>query len=414
MPDSAVILHYAAPPVVGGVESTIFHHARGLAARGWQVRVISGDGSPFDGAVESQVHPLFGSTAPEVLRVKRELDQGVVSEGFQRLTAAIEQELRAALAGFSIVMAHNIPTFNKNLPLTAALARLHAEGGFRLLVWAHDLAWTNPQYLPELFDGMPWDLLRRPWKDAVYVTVSEARRPELADLIGIDRTAVHVVSPGIDVAAFLGLSETTRRLVHDLNWLDADGLLLLPARITRRKNIALALRILREVRRQSDRDFRLIVTGPPGPHNPSNPGYLGELLDLRRALDLDGAAHFLYEYGADSAHPLIPDDATMANLYALADGLLFPPLSEGFGIPMLEAGLARLPIFCADIPPLRETGGTDAYYFDPLTGEPQAIAATILRTLDSSVLCRLRLRVRRENRWEAILDRQILPLLMAE
>ncbi|MBL8133574.1 MAG: glycosyltransferase family 4 protein [Anaerolineae bacterium] len=413
MGKSVAILHYAAPPTVGGVESTIYHHARGLAARGWRVRVVSGRGDVFDPAVESLAHPLFGSTAPEVLRVKRELDQGEVTSQFDLLIDHILRELRPALAGFEVVIAHNLPTFNKNLALTAALARLHAEGGFRLLAWAHDLAWTNPQYLPELYEGPPWDLLRRAWKDAIYVTVSEARRPEVADLIGIERSAVRVITPGVDVAEFFDLTEITLRLARDLNWFDADALLLLPARITRRKNIALALRILAEARR-AGRDYRLIVSGPPGPHNPLNPGYLGELLELRRALNLEEAAHFLYEYGMTDDSPLIPDDAMMANLYQLADGLLFPPLSEGFGIPMLEAGLARLPIFCADIPPLRGTGGVDAQYFDPLTSDPAEVAGNIVHTLEGSAPYRLRLRTRREFRWEAIIDRQIIPLLNTE
>src|SRR5690606_17181679 len=115
-----------------------------------------------------------------------------------------------------------------------------------------------------------------------------------------------------------------------------------------------------------------IVTGPPGPHNPSNPGYLGELLQLRDELALTETAHFLYAYGS-SDEPLIPDDTTMANLYQLADGLLFPSTQEGFGMPVLEAGLAGIPVFAADLPPLRSTGGDDALYFEPLMETPEQI-----------------------------------------
>lgn len=41
------IIHYAGPPVVGGVESTIYHHARLLGQAGYQVHVIAGCGEPF-------------------------------------------------------------------------------------------------------------------------------------------------------------------------------------------------------------------------------------------------------------------------------------------------------------------------------------------------------------------------------
>ena len=43
-----VIAHYASPPVVGGVEQTIYHHARCLAEAGHAVRIITGAGEPFD------------------------------------------------------------------------------------------------------------------------------------------------------------------------------------------------------------------------------------------------------------------------------------------------------------------------------------------------------------------------------
>jgi glycosyltransferase involved in cell wall biosynthesis len=408
---SVAILHYAAPPVVGGVESTILHHARGLAARGWRVRVVSGQGQVFHPDVESVVHPLFGSTASEVLECKRQLDHGEVTPLFEHLTERIRTELRAALTGFSAVIAHNVPAFNKNLPLSVSLFRLHAEMNFRLLAWVHDFAWTNPQYLPELYDREPWNLLRRFWPSTTYITVSESRRQELTDLLRIDRRSVTVITPGVDVAEFLQLDETICRLAEAMGWFDTDGLLLVPARITRRKNIAMALHILAAMRRQSAGDYRLIVTGPPGPHNPANPGYLGELLDLRRDLALEEVAHFLYECGPAAGHPLILDDRSVSNLYSIADGLLFPPLSEGFGIPILEAGLARLPVFCSDIPPLRNTGGTDAQYFDPLTTDPHSVAAAILEALIGSAQHRLRLRIRREFRWEAIIDREIIPLL---
>jgi len=35
--------------------------------------------------------------------------------------------------------------------------------------------------------------------------------------------------------------------------------------------------------------------------------------------------------------PLLLDDATVANLYQIADALFFPSTQEGFGIPIIEA-----------------------------------------------------------------------------
>jgi glycosyltransferase involved in cell wall biosynthesis len=404
------ILHYASPPTVGGVESTIAHHARGLAALGYPVRIVSGSGGPVDDRVQTVTNPAFGSTDPDVLRVKAELDAGHVTGAFDMLVTQLEADLRTALAGCEVCIAHNILTLHKNLPLTAALARLHHEHFLHIIGWCHDLAWTNRQYRSELHEGYPWDLLRQRWPGVRYVTVSTARRDELSALLGMPAEDVAVAVPGVDPASFFRWTPTLQDLENRLHLLDADGLLLLPARLTRRKNIALALETLAEVRRQCECDFRLLVTGPPGPHNPTNPGYLGELLALRHELGLDEAAHFLYAYG-ESDKPLIPDDDTMANLFQLADALLFPSTQEGFGIPVLEAGLVSLPVFCADIPALRSTGQRDAVYFDPLHDPPASIATRILDMLDASPTFRLRVRVRQHYRWDVLIRECLVPLV---
>ena len=67
------------------------------------------------------------------------------------------------------------------------------------------------------------------------------------------------------------------------------------------------------------------------------------------------------------------DDADTAALYFWADALLFTSTQEGFGLPMLEAGLAGLPIFCSDLPVLREVAGPHASYF-PVDAPPAGIA----------------------------------------
>lgn len=407
MPRTVAILHYASPPVIGGVEATIAHHARGLADAGWPVRVISGSGASFDARVETCIDPLFSSTHPDVLAVKRELDRGLVSSAFDRLVDQQEAALRRALDGTDICIVHNLHTMNKNLPLTAALHRLTSPA---LVAWTHDLAWTNSQYRPELHAGYPWELLRQNWSGTRYVTISEPRRDELAELLGVPADTITIIPPGVDMARFFQWTEQTSQIAAKLRLLDADLLLLLPARLTRRKNIALALHVLHALRQQDARDTRLIVTGPPGPHNPANPGYLGELLNLRRSLNLVDTAHFLYELGNMT---LVPEETTIANLYQMADALFFPSLQEGFGIPLLEAGLAGLPVFCSALPAFQQTGQGDVVYFDPEQDSPEGIATMIRTYFTANPRYRLRTRVRHQFRWETIIRSELIPLLEA-
>ncbi len=387
----------------------IAHHALELTKIGAQVRVIAGSGGTFDPRIETRIYPLFGSKHPDILAAKKMLDAGQIPENFGWLAEKIAAQLREATAGCDILITHNAHTMNKNLPLTAALRMLTAEGSPRMIAWVHDLAWTNEQYLDELHEGDPWALLKQAWPNTRYVTISEARQAELAALIGLPSAQIEIITAGLDLPAFLGWGQEMIRVDSQLSLLDADRILMTPARLTRRKNIELALHVLAALRQRTGEDDRLIVTGPPGPHNPQNMGYLGDLLALRHALHLDNAAHFLYELGGET--PFIPDDALMANLFGLADGLLFPSTQEGFGIPILEAGLARLPIFCSDLPPFRETAGEDAFYFLPSGTPPEAIAADIQMALADSPVSRLRQRVRQHYRWDSIIRSRLIPLL---
>jgi mannosylglucosylglycerate synthase len=408
------ILHYAGPPYVGGVEITMAAHARVLVAAGHSVRVIAGKGATTEPGVELWLNEELGSRGERVEALARELAVGIVSADFEALVDDLVAWLARALSGVEAVMVHNVLSLHKNLAFTAALHRLHAEGRLpRLLAWCHDFAWLDPLYTPELHPGQPWELLRQPWPQARYVVVSEDRRAMLAALLGLAPAQIAVVTPGVDPAAFLKLEPETAALVDQLALLEAAPLLLLPARITRRKNIELAIKVVGALRRQGHA-ARLVVSGPPGPHNPANAAYLAELLALREETGAGAGVIFLYERFIDAAgRPRPVPDAMLADLFRLADGLLFPSRYEGFGIPALEAGLSGIPIFCSDIPPLRATAGEAGHYF-ALDDAPAAIAAQIAAALAADPRYALRRRVRTEYTWEAIYQRDIAPLLAGQ
>ena len=405
---NVVLLHYSAPPIVGGVESILGHHARLMADAGNKVRVVAGRGAPVDPRIELVLLPLVDSLHPEVLAAKAELDRGFVPAGFAELVTRLEESLCPLLSEADVVIAHNVCSLHKNLALTAALRNLAvAADGPRWILWHHDLAWTTSRYCSELHPGYPWDLLRTPLEGARQVVVSEARQQELVKLLGRRDEEVTVVPNGIDAARFLKLEPETLDLLAQLDLEQAAPILLLPVRITPRKNIELALRMLACLR-EAHPAAGLVVTGPLGPHNPANREYLQRLRQLRHELGLDKAAHFLAEL---SDHFLA--DEVIADFYRLADALFFPSREEGFGIPMLEAGLAGLPIFCADIPPLRELGGDSADYFSP-DANPRAVADMIGEHLARDPRHRMRQRVRQTYSWENIYRQRIAPLLAGQ
>jgi len=236
------------------------------------------------------------------------------------------------------------------------------------------------------------------------VVVSELRRQELAGLTGLTLDRIQVIPNGLDLAQFLKLEIQTQNLIKSLNLLESHPLLLLPVRLTPRKNIELALRALAALR-EAFPQAALVITGPLGPHNPANAAYLEGLIALRMELGLVGAAHIL----AELSQEYLPE-AVIADFYRLADALILPSREEGFGIPLLEAGLARLPIFCADIPPLRALADDHANFFSP-DADPGQVAEMITHRLSTDSLFAFHVRVRMQYAWERIFRQQIRPLL---
>jgi glycosyltransferase involved in cell wall biosynthesis len=403
------ILHYAGPPVIGGVESTIFHHAGLMVEAGYEVMVIAGRGEPFAPKVKVCLIPLLDSKHRAVLAVGEELARGEVSEEFHRLQEEIEKVLRETLAEIDTCIVHNAFTLHKNLALTAALHRLAEAEKPRFIAWCHDFAWLDPLYQPDLYDRLPWNLLKKPVAGVRYVVVSEARRELLAELLGLPKDEITVVNPGVEANTFLKLSSVTQHLVTSFDLLAAAPLLLLPTRLTRRKNIELAIRVVGEMHRQGAA-ARLVITGPPGPHNPTNVAYLKNLRRLGRELGVEEQVIFLYEAQDEEGKPVVVSDEVVADLYRLADALFFPSFQEGFGIPMLEAGLARSPIFCADIPPLRETGEGLAHFFPP-DGDPAEIARLVVSVLQEDKAYHMRHRILRGYTWSRIWKEKLEPLL---
>ncbi len=394
------IIHYSVPPVVGGVESVLAHHARLMTSAGHSVRLLAARGEPISDQIPFIPLPLIDSRHPRVLTAKTELDRGRMPADFESLTAEITRALQAALIDVDVMIAHNVCSLNKNLMLTAAIQRLDRP---RKILWHHDLAWTTPRYQAELHDGYPWDLLRTDW-GARHVVVSDLRQGELAELLHISIEAITVVPNGIDQAAFFKLSPITLALLQQIDLARAAPILLLPVRLTPRKNIELALHTLAALRRDLPEAI-LIVTGPLGAHNPANEAYFEKLKNLRAELNLAGAAIFL----AELIDTYLPDEV-IADFYRLADARFLPSREEGFGIPVIEAAFSRMPIFCTGIAPLRALGQEEVTYFSP-DDEPARVAHLLADGLAQHAAYRFAARARRSYSWDNIYRDHIAPLL---
>ncbi|HEX6348192.1 MAG TPA: glycosyltransferase family 4 protein [Candidatus Dormibacteraeota bacterium] len=382
------LLHYTAPPVAGGVEAILGEHRRLLALAGHDVLVLAGRG-------DATLVPELDSRHPEVEALYQALRAGEFDPAvFAELQERIRARLEPLLADRELVIAHNVGTMPFNLPLAAALA----DGTTPVLHWVHDIAWLNPRYEGFHREGPPYDLLHQAQPGAGYVVISEVRRRELQGLLGIDP---EVIPNGIDLDQFLGVTSETRTLLREAGMDDADPLVLVPLRVTRRKRLELALEAAARLRPRFP-GLGMVVTGPLGPHAGDNRDYWRELFELRARLALDDVVAFLHELAPKGAvHPVGP--STMAELYRISDVVLLPSDAEGFGLPVIEAAAVRAPIVCSDIEVLREIGGAGMHAF-PAAGGAEAVAAAVTAALQEPIVEERR-RVAATYSWDRILPR---------
>jgi glycosyltransferase involved in cell wall biosynthesis len=101
----------------------------------------------------------------------------------------------------------------------------------------------------------------------------------------------------------------------------------------------------------------VVATGYPTEHVPS-------FLALARSLGLASRVHWLGWV----------DDHIVQALYRHATCVVFPSLTEGFGLPVLEAMARGVPVACSDRSSLPEVGGSAVLYFDPTSVESIAEA----------------------------------------
>jgi glycosyltransferase involved in cell wall biosynthesis len=364
-----VLIHYRYAPAIGGVELVMEQHARFLADAGHEVTVLTGSGSGSDARVRVVILPELLDRSPSAV-------------------AAAEAAFAPWLEWADRVVAHNVLTMPFAPACTAALWRLAERfPAGRVINWVHDLAALNPDYA---VSGD--DLLRQRSPAMRVVAISEWRARQFAQLTGTPLDEIAVVPNGIDPVGFLNLTPRVARFARERRLLEAEVILLQPARILRRKNIELGLRLVAELKSRGCR-ATLLVTGAPDPHNASSARYRQELLTLREALGVEEEALFVSDF-----FPVAKAD--LASLYALSDVLWLPSRDEGFGLPMLEGALHRILLFCADRSPMNTLGLPGAEFFDP-DSEPGEIADRLLRGKNKLFLEARRAVIERFA-WEAV------------
>ena len=230
------------------------------------------------------------------------------------------------------------------LPFKAARLDVLFNPGFTAPVFVpcpsvtvfHDLQHArHPEHF-RWFDLPFWKLLL--WASAHrarrLIAVSEATRADLVRVYRLDPGRIDVILHGVEPEFFALDRSSTEPFVLCVSTLHPH------------KNLD---RLIRAYARRK-RDWRLVIAG-------------------MRGFFADSLEALIAEAGVQNDVQLtgwIPRQ-DLLQLYARARAFVYPSTFEGFGMPVLEAMAAGIPVACSDIPPLREVVGDAALFFDPLS-----------------------------------------------
>ena len=225
----------------------------------------------------------------------------------------------------------------------------------RAIATFHDLFVMTGEYsTPEFrarFTAQARDAAQR--ADAV-IAVSEFTRSQVISLLGVDPARVHVVHHGIRKLAGPAVVPQAR-----------ENVILNVGAIQKRKNIA---RLVESFETLSP-PWRLVLAG-------SN-GYGAE--EILARIEGSPARDRIQVTGYVSA-------ADLAAWYARAAVFAFPSLDEGFGMPVLEAMAAGIPVIASNRSALPEVAGDAALLVDPY--DTEALGEALRELTLNEDLCR--------------------------
>ncbi len=211
-----------------------------------------------------------------------------------------------------------------------------------------------------------WSVKSAVDNSALIITVSDNSKRDIDEVYGVPSSKVRVIRHGVE-KDFFGLRENERYgpEIPAQSGLPADARYLLAvSTVHPHKNWEALIEAYSALVREGS-ELHLAICGLRGK------AWAG-LQEKLAAARLADKAHLL---GWQPRERLI-------GLFKFAEALVFPSTFEGFGMPVLEAMAAELPVVCSDIPPLREIADGCAHFFDPKSSDD--LAAVLRGTLQDS------------------------------
>ncbi|MBN2602174.1 MAG: glycosyltransferase, partial [Candidatus Marinimicrobia bacterium] len=266
------------------------------------------------------------------------------------------------IGDINTIIIHNILSMPFNLTATEAFWNyIKNNTGKQFYLWTHDLAWLMDDHKNNLYNRRPWSLLKSALPNVHYITISDYRRRQMAELLGIPRKKITVVPNVLKYQDFLSFHDETTQVISHLTLFHRYPFILIPARQLPRKNIERSIQIIAKLK-ESFPDILGIITGQTETINSEISPYSIELKKLVKDQEVENHIIFLDELFNTLNITPVKNRDVVHDLYFVAHLVLYLSHDEGFGLPILEAGAARTPIAVSKIPVFREIAEDGVLY----------------------------------------------------
>ena len=237
---------------------------------------------------------------------------------------------------------------------------------------------SNPEWSRKEFRLAKNFLWRRAlnWANEI-ITISEYSKQQIVMWAGISAEKITVIPLGVAPSWFQDVTDDLIAKVRRQYNLP-DMFFVSVGTLQPRKNIARTIQAHRLLPTAVRKRAPLLIIGRAG-------WQCDEVLKLIDQESVDGSVRWLR---------LVPD-VDLLPILKLSKALVFPSLAEGFGLPVLEAFAASVPVITSNSTSLPEVAGDAAILINPY--DVQALSSAMHRVLEDNALIENNIRLGRER-----------------
>lgn len=223
-----------------------------------------------------------------------------------------------------------------------------------------DIKWFNRKYFTFFFQRFARKATR-------IATISEYSKRDISTFYHINPDKIDNVSCGIN-PFFAPLSEEEIHRVRE-KWAGGKPYFFFVGSMHPRKNIPRLIQAFERFKGYTLSDYKLVLAG----------SILWNADEIKKVMDTCA-------YRSDIIFTGRLSDGDLKLLLGAAFCLSFVPIFEGFGLPIVEAMQARVPVICSNVTSMPEVAGNAAHIVDPF--EVDRIAAGMAYLYQNPEYCR--------------------------